>query len=236
VIVDHDNRRVLEVLENREKATVLAYLKSAKEQGLLAHVEEVTTDMWDAYVQASKEAFGKSIRVTIDRFHVMKNFQECLTQARRELQRNLSAEAKERLKGSRWWWVTNPENMKPEHFEALAQLKLEFPELGRLHDQRESLRALFEDKLITTAEEGQKRLQAWMDQVRGMGLKALDTFCKTLTNWLDKIANYFHSRSSNGRTEGLNHGLRAILWRAYGMMNFRNFRLRVLDCFGWGKN
>jgi transposase len=63
-------------------------------------------------------------------------------------------------------------------------------------------------------------------------LKGLDAFCKTLTNWLDKIANYFVSRSSNGRTEGFNHGLRSILWRAFGMSNFRSFRLRVLDRFG----
>src|SRR5277367_4563392 len=40
VIVDHDNQRVLEVLENREKATVLAYLQQAKQSGLLAQVQE----------------------------------------------------------------------------------------------------------------------------------------------------------------------------------------------------
>ena len=79
MIVDHDNQRVLEVLENREKATVLAYLQQAKQEGLLAHVAEVTTDMWDAYVTAAREAFGEQVAITIDRFHVMKNFQECLT-------------------------------------------------------------------------------------------------------------------------------------------------------------
>ena len=50
--------------------------------------------MWDAYVEAAKEAFGDTIRITIDRFHVMKNFQECLTGARRDLQRTLSEDAK----------------------------------------------------------------------------------------------------------------------------------------------
>jgi len=39
-----------------------------------------------------------------------------------------------------------------------------------------------------------------MEQARALGLKALERFCKTLTNWLDKIANYFVWRSSNGRT------------------------------------
>jgi transposase len=232
VIVDHDNQCVLEVLENREKATVLAYLKKAKAEGLLALVEEVTTDMWDAYVEAARAAFGDAVAVTIDRFHVMKNFQECLTGARRELQRQLSEKEREQLKGSRWLWVTNLENLTPEKRQELEALKQQFPELGKLADQRESLRAIFNDATIRQPAEGRQRLQTWMEQVRALGLSALNKFCKTLENWMDKIANYFRSRSSNGRTEGLNHGLRAILWRAYGMTNFENFRLRVLHCFG----
>jgi len=235
VIVDHDNRRVLDVLENREKVTVVAYLQKKKLEGTLAEVEEVTTDMWDAYVEAAREVFGPGVRITIDRFHVMKNFQDWLTAARREIQNELPADAKKRLKGSRWWWVTNPENLRVEDREALAQLRQEFPRLGQLWEQRERLRAIFDNVSIQTAERGRERLEGWMADVRKMGITALEKFCKTLTNWMDKIANYFQSRSSNGRTEGLNHGLRAILWRAYGMLSFKNFRLRVLDRFGKAK-
>jgi transposase len=225
---------VLEVLANRDKATVVAYLARAKHEGLLAQVEEVTTDMWDGYVAAAWEVFGDEVVITIDRFHVMKNFQECLTGARRELQRKLSEREREQLKGSRWLWVTNPENLSAEERQKLEALKQQFPELGKLADQRESLRALFNDATIRQPVEGRARLQAWMEQAQTLGLLALNKFCKLLNNWLDKIANYFRNRSSNGRTEGLNHGLRAILWRAYGMSNFENFRLRVLHCFGFG--
>jgi transposase len=232
VIVDHDNERVLDVLENREKDTVLAYLQQAKQSGLLAQVEEVTTDMWDAYVSAAREAFGAGVVITIDRFHVMKNFQECLTVARRELQRRLAAQERQQLKGSRWLWLTNPENLTAEQRQQLAQLQQQFPQLAQLAEQREALRALFDNRKITSPAEGRKRLEAWQARVRTLGLGALDKFCTTLSNWMDKIANYFRSRSSNGRTEGLNHGLRAILWRAFGMANFQNFRLRVLHCFG----
>jgi transposase len=235
VIVDHDRRRVLEVLENREKATVAAYLKAGKESGLLAAVEEVTTDMWDAYVEASREVFGAGVAITIDRFHVMKNFQEGLTAARRELQRTLPADAKAELKGSRWWWVTNSENLCEEHRLAFAEVRRKFPTLAVLWDQREQFQAIFEDQAITTPERGRERLEAWMAGVRKLGLKAFDKFCKTLTNWMDKVVNYFRSRSSNGRTEGLNHGIRTILWRAYGMLNFKHFRLRVLHRFGCAK-
>ncbi len=234
VIVDHDNQRVLEVLENREKTTILAYLRRARKEGLLAHVEEVTMDMWAPYVGVVREAFGTGVAITIDRFHVMKNFQECLTGARRELQRQMSGPEREHLKGSRWLWVTNPENLTPEDQKKLEALKEQFPTLRQIAEQRESLRAIFEDRKIQSPAVGQQRLQGWLEQVEALGIKALAPFCKTVRNWLDKIANYFRSRSSNGRTEGLNHGLRAVIWRAFGMANFQNFRLRVLHCFGLG--
>jgi transposase len=232
VIIDHSNRRVLDVLESRDKECVLKYLREKEEAGLLAAVAEVTCDMWDAYVNAATEAFGAEVRVTIDRFHVMKNFQEQLTDARREIQRGLDKEEAKALKGSRWLWVKNEENLTEQGRVELAALKERFPLLRQLAEQRESLRAIFEDKKITTAADGRKRLQGWLEAAGKLGLKALGRFAKTLTSWMDKIANYFVTRSSNGRTEGFNHGLRSILWRAFGMTNFARFRLRVLDRFG----
>lgn len=211
---------------------MLAYLRTQKQAGLLTQVEEVTTDMWAAYVEAAREAFGDAVVITIDRFHVMKNYQDALTKARRELQRQLSAEERKQLKGSRWLWLTNPENLPAAAQQELTALKKRFPKLGQLADQREALRAIFDDRSIKNPEAGRKRLQAWLKQAQGLGLKALDTFCKTLGNWMDRIANFFRSRGSNGRTEGFNNGLRTLLWRAFGMANFENFRLRVLHCFG----
>jgi transposase len=232
VITDHTNERVLEVLKSRSKDVVQAYLRQARARGLLAHVAEVTADMWDGYVEAAREVFGEGVRVTIDRFHVMKNFQDHLTAARREIQRSLPKEEAKALKGTRWLWLTNQEHLSGEQLEELAALKEQFPVLKGLVDQRERFRALFEDPTIRTAAAGAQALRQWMAQARRLGLKALDAFCKTLEHWLDKIANYFVNRASNGRAEGFNHGLRSILWRAFGMFNFEHFRLRVLDRFG----
>ncbi len=231
MITDHTNERVLEVLGGRDKDLVVKYLQENKE-GLFAELEEVTSDMWEGYVNAAKEVFKEKVRVTIDRFHVVKNFQEQLTEARREIQRGLGKEAAKELKGTRWLWQKNPENLTEQERQQLEELKGRFPRLKELVEQRESLRAIFEDKSIKDAASGMGRLRDWMDTAKATGLKALAAFCKTLSNWLDLIANYLVSRSSNGRAEGFNHGLRVILWRAFGMTNFQHFRLRVLDRFG----
>jgi len=222
---------VLDVLPSREKAAVVAWLTAHKD-GLLAQLEEVTCDMWDAYVEAAKEVFGGPVRVTIDRFHVMKNFQDRLSEARREIQRKLPTEQAAELKGSRWLWLTNFENLSPEQRRELETLKRKFPELGRLAEHREALRRIFEDRQLSDPETAIEKLRDWSRRGAELGLKALTQFNRTLENWMDKIANYFVSRSSNGRTEGFNRGLRAILWRACGMSNFKHFRLRVLHAFG----
>ncbi len=223
---------MLDVLESREKAVITAWLKAGVSSGLLAYLEEVTTDMWDGYVEAVKEVFEGRVRITIDRFHVMANFQEWLTDARREIQRTLPKQAVAELKGTRWKWLTNEENLTQEDRQTLEGLKRAYPMLARLAEHRESLRAIFEDRQITTGDVGVQRLRAWCEGAKNLGVAALSSFTRTLERWMDKIANYFVSRSTNAQTEGYNHGLRAILWRAFGMRNFTHFRARVLQAFG----
>ena len=232
MVIDHTNGRVLDVLESREKQVVVRWLTASRESGLLSSVQEVTSDMWDAYVEAAREVFGSTVRITIDRFHVMKNFQDRLNQARREIQNKLDKETAKELKGSRWLWVTNPENLTAEQRCELEKLKQKFPDLGRLAEHREALRRIFEDHRLTNPKTAMARLRQWCQRGVRLGLKALEQFNQTLENWMEPIANYFVSRSSNGRTEGFNRGLRAILWRACGMRNFCHFRLRVLHLFG----
>ena len=231
MLIDHTNGRVLDVLETREKAAVVAWL-SANRQGLLANLREVTIDMWDAYAEAVKEVFGDSAIVTIDRFHVMKNFQERLNEARRQIQNALPKEAAKRLKGSRWLWLTNQINLTAEQRAELEQLKREFPQLAELSEHREGLRKIFEDGRFRRPDAAVPWLRAWIKRGEKLGLEALKKFNRTLENWMDKIANYFAYRSTNGPTEGFNRGLRGILWRACGMTNFDHFRLRVLHAFG----
>ena len=230
-MIDHTNGRVLDVLESREKSAVAAWL-AANKAGLLADLREVTIDMWDAYAEATREVFGDGVRVTIDRFHVMKNFQQRLNEARREIQNALPKEQATELKGSRWLWLTNPQNLTEQQREELEKLKRKFPALARLAEHRQALRKIFEDWRFSQPQSAMRWLADWCAKGRAMGLKALEKFNVTLENWMDKIANYFVSRSTNGRTEGFNRGLRAILWRACGMTNFTHFRLRVLHEFG----
>ena len=59
MLIDHTNERVLDVLESREKAAVVAWLEAGQASGLLGQLQEVTSDMWDGYVEAVRKCSGR---------------------------------------------------------------------------------------------------------------------------------------------------------------------------------
>jgi len=62
---------ILGVLEDRKKETVKQFLMSIPKQ-LRKQVRVVCSDMYDGFINAAKEVFGKRIQIVVDRFHVAK--------------------------------------------------------------------------------------------------------------------------------------------------------------------
>jgi transposase len=55
-----------------------------------------------------------------------------------------------------------------------------------------------------------------------------------LDTWLDLIANYFRQRQTSGLVEGLNHKLKVIKRRCFGIYNLRHLFQRImLDLDGY---
>src|SRR3954471_9154088 len=82
-----------------------------------AQVEAVATDMSPAYIQAVRENLGDAVHV-FDHFHVVKLFNEKLSDFRRELYREATEQMdKDVLKGTRWLLLKNPENLDPRRKE-----------------------------------------------------------------------------------------------------------------------
>lgn len=232
VITDIDRKRVVEVLENRLKDTVIAYLRGLPET-VRESLRYVSIDMWEGYYQAVVEALPKRVKVVIDRFHVMKQLNDALTKCRRELQRTIdSKDERDELKGLRWVLVTNESNLDEEQKAKLAELYKKCPELKTCHKLKEDFRTIFEEE--TSRTKAKKKLDAWKRRARRTGLKSMEGFRTTLDNWEELILNYFSSgKITNGVVEGLNNKIKLIKRRAYGYRNNGNFRQRILvECGG----
>lgn len=218
---------VLDVLEDRLKVNLTKWF-TERGKDWCAHVEFCCADMWEPYHDAAAECLPTAKQV-VDRFHVMTNLNEALTKVRRSLQKQANEEAKRLLKGSRWLLLKNPENLSDEQKQQLAQLLDAFPELKLCYQLKEEFRTWF--NTIQDRESAAKMLDQWLLKLSSASATALDSFASTVTNWRERILNYFDGRHSNGFAEGVNHKIKLILRRGYGYRNFQHFRLRILAAF-----
>lgn len=215
---------VLDVLPNRERATLEKWLDGLSVEQRQA-IKVVNVDMWEPYTLAVTAKLPQAT-IVVDRFHVMKNLNHCLTQARREIQSQAPEEVKAQLKGSRWVLVKNQKDLNEKECAKLQTIYRVSPELKTCHELKELFRLLFET--LTDREEAKRAIQIWIKQVEAMEVKAFKPFLTTLNNWLEQILNYFVEGWTNAFAEGINNKIKLIKRKAFGYTNFDHFRLHIL--------
>lgn len=116
------------MLKDRKKQTLVNFLKKIPEN-LKKTINTACTDMWEGYINAIEEEFNgekQQVKVVIDRFHVAKNYRECLDDVRKvemkRLQKELSKSDYEKLKNIHWVLRKKPENLTDLEKEKLAYL------------------------------------------------------------------------------------------------------------------
>jgi len=230
---------ILAVLPDRTKESVRAFMESIPPR-LRPTIQHVCTDMWDGYANAAEE-FAEAhpdveLEVIADRFHVAKNYRQCVDEIRkkecRRLKKELPADEYEKIKGAMWLIRRNNRALSPDKHAKLRLLFQYSPALKAVYTLREELTAIFELRL--TEEEGKRRLEKWMTKVKRSGLNGFDTFLNTLHKWLDRIANYFTHRFNSGFVEGLNNKIKTLKRRCYGLSNVKTlFQRLYLDLEGY---
>jgi len=230
---------VLAVLPDRKKKTVRQFLETIPKR-LRRTMETACTDMWEGYVNAVEEFAAAhaevSIEVVVDRYHVAKNYRECVDKVRkrecRRLKKELPKTEYEEVKGVMWIVRKNNEDLTSDERIKLNRLFEYAPELKLAYTLREELTSIFEIQM--TKEVAKKRLIKWRDKVRRSALTCFDKFLTTLDNWLDKIVNYFVNRLSSGFVEGLNNKVKTIKRRCYGILRVTTlFQRLYLDLEGY---
>jgi transposase len=225
---------LLGVLRNRKKETVVEFLRTIPPE-LRASIEYVCTDMYEGYVNAVKEEIPQA-RVVIDRFHVAKAYRDGADLLRkselRELKRTLDEDEYKVLKGTMWPFRHNEADLDDQQRAAVALLLECSPDLRHAYDLREELSAIFDAD--HTKESATHAIGAWVESVKGGGLKCFNSFLTTLDNWLDEITNYFLDRRTSGFVEGFNNKIKVLKRRCYGITNISHLFQRIwLDLEGF---
>lgn len=191
-----------------------------------AKIEAVAADLSPAYTLAVREHLPKATLV-YDRFHLMKLFNEKLSDLRRDLYREATDRLhKQVLKGTRWLLLMNSENLddsKGERQHLQEALKLN-ESLATAYYLKEELRQFWEQPDIFTAA---LFLGRWMRRAEASGIRMLQDFAKTLGTHRHGLLAWYTHPISTGPLEGTNNKIRALTRQAYGFRDQQYFLLQL---------
>ena len=212
--------KILSVLPDREKQTVVKFLRSIPAR-LRPTIHTVCTDMYAGFVNAAKEVLPAAT-VVVDRYHVAKKYREGADLLRRQelkrLKRELSADEYEQIKGAMWPFRKNGADLTAEEQALLERVFACSPKLREAYRLREELTAIFERQL--TKADAEAAIKDWQRKVEESPLVCFDGFLTTLENHLDEITNYFLHRHNSGFVEGLNNKIKVLKRRSYVSLSY----------------
>jgi transposase len=191
-----------------------------------AKIKAVATDMSLAYILAVRQHLPRAVHV-FDHFHVIKLFNEKLSDFRRELYREATDRLhKDILKGTRWLLLKNPENLDPRRNERERldeALRINQP-LATVYYMKEDLRQIWEQDNKATA---RRILQDWIRRAEASGIKLLQKFASTLALYRGEILAYYDYPISTGPLEGTNNKIKTMKRQAYGFRDHEFFKLKI---------
>jgi transposase len=224
---------ILAVLPDRKRVTVQAFLDSIPER-LKATIHTVCVDMYESYLQAAQAALPQA-QIVVDRFHVAKQYSEAVDKVRRtemvRLKKTLPKEDYQALKGSHLAFRKHPAQLDKEEQALLNRLFVHLPKLHLLYGFREQLFTIFQT--ILSPQQAADDLKTWMFLVKEQAIEPLLPFLDTLQRYWPFILNFFNRRLTSGFVEGLNHKVRVLLWRSFGLFKLDHLFQRLwLDLEG----
>ncbi len=192
-----------------------------------AKIEAVAMDMSAAYRSAVSTQLPKA-KIVFDHFHIVKLFNEKLSELRRALYREATEVMhKQVLKGTRWLLLKNPENLdakKDEKRRLEEALALNKP-LATAYYMKEDLRRFWEQpgKRFATS-----FLDGWIRRAEASGIKILQQMGKTLAAHRSGLLAYYDAMITSGPMEGTNNKIKTMKRQAYGFRDQEFFKLKIL--------
>ena len=224
LLLDLDSGRVVFVGHGKGAAALGPFWKRLRASH--ARIQAVAMDMNYGYINAVTQHLPKAA-IVFDRFHIVKLFNEKLSDLRRALHREATDKLhKSVLKGTRWLLLKNPEHLNDRRQERqrLEQaLRMNAP-LATAYYLKEDLRQLWEQGTKSAA---RRFLQGWMHRAESSGIRIVQKFAKTLAAFRSGILAWYDHPISTGALEGTNNKIRTMQRQAYGYRDLEFFILKT---------
>ena len=227
IVLDLDSGAVVFVGQGKGAKSLNPFFSRLKRtNGGVNKIEAVATDMSPAYLLAVANHLPHAIHV-FDRFHVVKLYNEKLSDLRRDMHHSVETiEEKQLLKGTRWLLLKNPQNLddlRNERQRLDDALRINQP-LATAYYMKEDLRCFWDQTDKASAEQF---FDDWIARAQASGIKMLQAFAKTLMLHRRGILAWYDAPISTGPLEGTNNKIKTLQRRAYGFRDQQYFTWRI---------
>lgn len=223
-LVDLEQGRVLDVVENRTEQACINLLEQALTPLQQTQVSAVALDMWKAYTNAVGSILPQA-DIVYDRFHVSQHLNKAVDLVRRQEHRSLSQHGDYRLTGTKYLWLRNEENMTTLHSETFSCLRRSNLKSARAWAIKEQLRNFWSYRSKGWA---RKYFDSWYSWAIRSRLAPIKNVARMLKTHMSGVMNYFSHRISNAAAEGLNSKIQTVKSNARGYRSFAGFRTSIL--------
>jgi transposase len=225
VVLDLDSGAVVHVGDGKGTDALKPFWRRLLRSG--ATIQAVAIDMSPAYIAAVSDNVPAAA-VVFDRFHIVKLFNDKLSEYRRALYQKLTSQSdRVVLKGTRWLLLKNPENLdaeKNEQQRLQEALQMNAP-LATVYYMKEDLRTLWNYPGKGSAE---RFLDDWIARAKASGIRMLQSFAETLHAHRWGILAWYDHPISTGPLEGTNNKIVTMKRQAYGFRDIEFFKLKIM--------
>ncbi len=223
LMTDIDGKRVLDVVEGRTLESANALWAKLPEK-VRTGIDGVAMDMWDAFITSTK-VNAPQAAIVHDKFHISKYLNEAVDKVRRAEHKELTAEGDDTLKGMKYAFLKNPENMNEKEKARFNALRMDTLKAGRAWSIKEMFSEFWTYSYQASAEKFFSRWYWWATHSR---LKPVIEVAKMLKRHFENIITYLRHQITNAITEGFNSKIQSIKANARGYRNFANYRIAIL--------
>ena len=221
IIRDLESGAVVHVGDGKGVAALDGALKKLKKSKLRV----VTMDMANAYYSWIAEHFPK-VSIVFDHFHVIKLMNDKLDHVRRRVVAKLDAVQQKQLKGLRFVFLKNNEDLPENAKRILKNMRGDFQDLGDAYMFKEALRCIY--VRAKTSYHARIAFHRWCKLAEETEVPELKTMARTIRDKLDGIVSYWTFRHiSNASMEGFNTKIRLLTRQAYGFRDREYFKLKI---------
>jgi len=230
VVCDRSEGTVLHVADGRSKQALSNFYRQFSAESLAA-LDTISMDMAKPYIQATRDCVpAADEKIAFDKFHVAQHLGEAVDKVRREENKALVLAGDDRLKGSKYLWLQNPNFMSQDRRKCLDSLKSTVLRTARAWAIKEAAMELWDYANWGRAQTAWLRWYGWAIRSRLEPVKKVARMVKT---HLGGILNAVVSGVTNAMTEGgINSAIQRIKFNARGYRNRANFRTAIFFHLG----